>query len=97
MIHSSVLEQNSVYAALGNDLSEHPELIAPLLPLEDGLRRHWPALAPAGQDPSLHLTRTLEDATEKDTGLTTEAGKRVREKNWLGEIVREIKTSIKKL
>jgi len=35
--------------------------------------------------------------TEKDTGLTTEAGKRVREKNWLGKLAHEIKSSIDKL
>jgi len=91
-IHSSVLHQTSVYASLGIDLSEHPELVAPLLPLEDGLRRHWAALTPAGHDPSLPLTGSLQHVTERDTGLSTEAGKRVHEKNWLGKFIREIKS-----
>ncbi|KAJ7487558.1 hypothetical protein B0H11DRAFT_1720990 [Mycena galericulata] len=84
-IHSSVLEQRSVYAALGNDLSEHPELIAPLLPLESALRLHWPTLPPAGHDPSLPLSGTIkQQAMKRDASLTTEEGKRAR----LGEFVR---------
>ncbi|KAJ7125623.1 hypothetical protein C8R43DRAFT_712084 [Mycena crocata] len=91
-IHPSVLHQGSVYATLGVQLSEHPNLVAPLLPLEENLRRHWLNLPPAEHDPSLALSGAVRHAAEKDTGLTTEAGEPVREKNWLGKIAQEIKT-----
>ncbi|KAJ7706225.1 hypothetical protein B0H17DRAFT_919570, partial [Mycena rosella] len=93
-IHRSVLEQSSLYPQLASDLSAHPQLVGPLLPLEDALRRHWPALTPTVNDSSSPLTDAVQHATGKDTGLTTEAGKRVREKNWLGKIVGEIKSTI---
>ncbi|KAJ6575071.1 hypothetical protein B0H19DRAFT_1127016 [Mycena capillaripes] len=100
-IHSSVLHQRSLAEPLAGDLSQNQELVAPLLPLEDALRSHWPVLTSTVHDPSVPLGGTLggtmDEATHKDTGLTTEAGKRVREKNWLGKIAHEIKTSIDKL
>ncbi|KAJ7169841.1 hypothetical protein C8R46DRAFT_214095 [Mycena filopes] len=93
-IHSSVLHQSSHPEPLASDLSDHPELIAPLLPLEDALRRHWPSLTSAEHDPSLPLGATMDHVTEKDSGLTTEAGKRVRQKNWLGKLAGEIKSAM---
>ncbi|KAJ6604610.1 hypothetical protein DFH09DRAFT_1123260 [Mycena vulgaris] len=93
-IHQSVLQQGSTYEQLTTDLAEHPELVAPLLPLEDNLRRHWAAFPPAAHDSSTPLTGPIRRAMTTDTGLTTEAGERVREKNWLGEIVDEIKSTI---
>ncbi|KAJ7783742.1 hypothetical protein DFH07DRAFT_726840 [Mycena maculata] len=94
-IHCSVLEQKSVTPALGTDLHEHPELIVPLLPLEDALRRAWPTLPPRVKHNS--SSTTVKHAMEKDTGLTMESGHRVRAKNWLGEIVQDIKSSIENL
>ncbi|KAJ7492661.1 hypothetical protein FB451DRAFT_1219174 [Mycena latifolia] len=94
-IHRSVLHQSSVYAQLAVDLSEHPELIAPLLPLEDALRRHWHYFGlDEPQDTSSPLIGAMQHVTKEDTGLTTQAGKRVRDKNWLGKIVEEIKSTI---
>ncbi|KAF7347868.1 DUF2235 domain-containing protein [Mycena venus] len=89
-IHSSVLHQQSLVESLDNVLSQNPQLVVPLQSLEDALRSHWPALKSADHDPSLPLSKTMDNITAKDTGLTTEAGKRVREKNWLGKIVRDI-------
>ncbi|KAJ7786267.1 hypothetical protein B0H16DRAFT_25079 [Mycena metata] len=93
-IHCSVLQQRSHAESLSIDLSQHPQLVAPLLPLEDALRRHWPTLTSGDHDPSLPLSATMDHVTEKDSGLTTEAGSRVRQKNWLGKLAREIKSSI---
>ncbi|KAJ6509494.1 hypothetical protein C8R47DRAFT_1098890 [Mycena vitilis] len=96
-IHSSVLHQKSLVEPLSIDLSQHPHLVAPLLPLEDALRGHWPVLTSTVHDPSIPLGGTVDQVTQKDTGLTTESGKRVRERNWLGKIAHEIKTSIHNL
>ncbi|KAJ7900304.1 hypothetical protein B0H14DRAFT_1559495 [Mycena olivaceomarginata] len=102
-IHASVLHQRSLVEALDSVVSQNPRLVAPLLPLEDALRNHWPALTSesAGHDPSLPLGGTVEHAarvtTEADTGLTTESGKRVREKNWLGEIAHGIHKKLENL
>ncbi|KAJ7244759.1 hypothetical protein B0H12DRAFT_801130 [Mycena haematopus] len=97
-IHSSVVHQRSLVEALDDVLSQNSELLAALSPLEDALRDHWPALTSVGHDPSVPLNRTMDQvthaATTTDTGLTTEAGKRVREKNWLGNIVHSFHTSI---
>ncbi|KAF9015120.1 hypothetical protein BDQ17DRAFT_1403847 [Cyathus striatus] len=41
-IHSSVLQQSSLYPELNNVIKEHPELIAPLLSLEEELKVGWP-------------------------------------------------------
>jgi hypothetical protein len=93
-IHLSVLQQRSLPASLHADLAEHPELVAPLLPLEEALRRHWPTLTPSVHDPTSPLNATVQLAMERDTGLTTEAGRRVREKNWLGKIVHDVKSTL---
>jgi uncharacterized protein (DUF2235 family) len=87
------------------DLPKNSPVVPQLLPLEAALREHWEdlrdhfsTLAAAGHDPSAPVSRTVDQvakaATTTDTGLTTEAGKRVREKTWLGHIVHNIHTSI---
>jgi hypothetical protein len=96
-IHSSVLDQRSLAEPLDTHLSEHPELVGPLSPLEDALRSHWPVLTSTVRDPSLPLSGTMDHVTKRDTGLASEAGTRVRERNWLGKLAHEIKASIQKM
>ncbi|KAJ6621699.1 hypothetical protein B0H10DRAFT_970376 [Mycena sp. CBHHK59/15] len=94
-IHESVLRQPSLQASLGIDLADHPQLVAPLTPLEEALRHHWPFLIPANPESDSPLSKAMHQVTEKDTGLKTEAGKHVQEKNWLGRFAREIKSAMR--
>jgi len=95
-IHSSVTHQRSAVEPLDKVLTQNPDLVGPLHSLEDALRNHWPVLTSADHDPSLPLRQTIDNVTQKETGLTTEAGKPVREKNWIGKIAHGIQSSIEK-
>ncbi|KAJ7103571.1 hypothetical protein B0H15DRAFT_221043 [Mycena belliarum] len=79
---------SSLYPNLATDLSEHPELVAPLLPLEDALRRHWTVLTPTTHDMSSPLSSVAGHAVAKDVTL---AGKSV---GWLGKFVSKIESTI---
>ncbi|KAJ7071072.1 hypothetical protein C8F01DRAFT_413906 [Mycena amicta] len=80
-IHTSVLQQQALSEALDIDIAAHSHLIRPLLPLEDALRQHWPALTPDSP-----LVEAKNRATHKETTFS----KPVHERNWLGRIVHEI-------
>ncbi|CAK5280206.1 unnamed protein product [Mycena citricolor] len=98
MIHASVIQQKTLTSAISADLAAHPELIAPLAPLEDALRHNWSLLPPAERDPSIPLGTTAKEvATTTDTGLTTESGQRVRERNWLGRVASSVKDALSSL
>ncbi|KAJ2920394.1 hypothetical protein MD484_g113, partial [Candolleomyces efflorescens] len=41
-IHPSVLEQANLYPRLAHVLENHPQIVCPLLPLEEEMKRNWP-------------------------------------------------------
>ncbi|KAF7310874.1 DUF2235 domain-containing protein [Mycena chlorophos] len=97
-IHSSVLDQRKLNPTVGSDIQIHPQLIHPLLPLEAALKSHWPALTHAASEHNTSATQTARVATETaDTGLTTESGHRIREKNWLGKLAHGVHVILDKV
>ncbi|KAJ7293538.1 hypothetical protein C8J57DRAFT_1269293 [Mycena rebaudengoi] len=90
-IHSSVLQQAKPYASLGIDLVEHPNLVAPLLPLEDALHRHWPSLIVTPSEPDPNSPPAADKELKHASSLATEPRGHA---NWIAKFTHEIKSAV---
>jgi len=63
-IHSSVLEQAQLYPALEELVNKHPELICPLLPLEQEMKAKWPYVpqSPIARSYTAHLDQQKQSS-----------------------------------
>ncbi|KAJ8514702.1 hypothetical protein ONZ45_g7784 [Pleurotus djamor] len=67
VIHSSVLEQSSLYPSVRSLIEKVPELISPLFPLEEEMKVNWPYKPPA----TLPAATTAAATTTTTTTTTT--------------------------